>query len=470
MARPELRPYQIDCIDRCREAFRHHRRVLLQSPTGSGKTVMFAWLTSQVAERGKRVLILVHRRKLLRQCSAKLDVFGVPHGIIAGGSNRVTRSPVAAASVQTLARRIEHYRETYDLIVVDEAHHAVAGQWAAVLDAFPHARILGVTATPERADGRGLRDAFDDLVLGPDVRDLIDQGHLSNYTMFCPPEGGPDLSSIRTKMGDYDLAQLAALMSGPGLVGDSVEHYRQHCDGAPAVAFCVSVKHAELVAEQFRAAGYRAVAAYGSLDQDECDRRIHGLETGAVQVLTSCDLISEGLDIPSIHAAILLRPTKSLALYLQQVGRALRPKPDRAIILDHAGNSTHGRPCQPRAWSLDAKKRGSKKAGVAPIRNCPQCYAIIPASQRECENCGHEIEIKPRDEIETRAGELVELKTELWGNDGRPTVERTKADISAALAKCNSLKEIQGLARALNYKPGWAWHQWQRRISSRHAA
>jgi DNA repair protein RadD len=350
----QLRDYQLDDVAKLRDAFRQHRRVLYCLPTGGGKTVVFAWISEAVAAKGKRVLILEHRRELVAQASAKLTDAGVPHGIIDAGLQGVSRHPVNVASVMTLRRRLDHYRDfPPDLVVVDEAHHAVAGSWDEILATFPLARILGVTATPERLDGKGLMTHFDTLVLGPTVRELIEAGYLANYIAYRRPGRALDLSGVRTIGGDYDQRQLSKLMSNAKLVGDALEHYGRHAGGKPAIAFCCTVDHAEAVAETFRAEGLRAYSVDGTMGGDERAARIGGLADGRTEVLTSCMLVSEGLDIPGVGAAILLRPTQSLALYLQQVGRTLRPKKDGgdAILLDHAGlMDRHGMPCDERGW------------------------------------------------------------------------------------------------------------------------
>lgn len=456
----ELRDYQQDLIAKARTAFRQHRRVLLQSPCGSGKTVMFAWLARAVAARGKRVCILAHRRELVAQASAKLADMGLEHGIIDATSRQVSRQAVCVASVQTLARRLEHYGDRFDLIVVDEGHHALASTWRAILAAYPKARVLAVTATPQRTDGLGLADQFDHLICGPEVRELIALGYLSPYAAFVPPDGGPDLSGLRSRLGDYDVEQLAEVMARPKLVGDAVEHYTRHAAGRPAIAFCVRVAHAEVVAGYFRDAGYRACSVDGKMADEDRRARIAGLEDGSVQVLTSCELVSEGLDVPALGAAILLRPTQSLGLHIQQTGRALRPKTDgsSAVILDHAGNcARHGLPCEPREWHLTT----TRPKGTAPevhIITCPDCFSILPAGTVQCPNCGHVFREEPK-EIDQVAGDLVELTPgKWWGEDGRPIVERRKADIDAAVARCESWADLGLLARSLGFKPGWCAH------------
>lgn len=450
-----LRPYQSEAVEALREAYRAGARApLLVLPTGGGKTVIFSHVTAGTASRGKRVLVLAHRRELIRQSAAKLRDAGVPHGIIAPG-HTPTRDAVQVASVQTLARRLDDPRyPAPDLIVIDEAHHAVAGQWATVCAAYPQARLLGVTATPQRMDGLGLgREAggpFDALVQGPTVAELIDGGYLTPARVFAPAEA-PDLSGVRTVRGDYDARALSDAMATPKIVGNAVEHYGRHAPGLPAIVFSPSVAHAEATAEAFRAAGWRAVAASGATEARERDAAIAGLATGAVQVLCSCDLISEGLDVPAVGAVILLRPTKSLGLYLQQVGRGLRPAPGKThlVVLDHAANTlTHGMPEAEREWSLAGKKRKAKDA-VPPTRQCPECFAVHSPAPT-CPECGHTYETMAR-EVEHIEGNLAEVTEEVrarWGKH-RP--------LSAVLREAKD-EDLHAIAKARGYKAGWVFH------------
>jgi superfamily II DNA or RNA helicase len=463
-----LRPYQQTAIDGVRDAFRAGRRAsLLVAATGAGKTVMFGFIAQQTAARGKRVLILAHRRELIRQASRKLDDVQVPHGIIAPGFT-ASRELVQVASVQTLGRRLSDPRYTApDLIVIDEAHHAVAGQWRAVIDAYPAARILGVTATPERLDGRGLGidagGAFDDMILGPSAGELIAAGFLSRARVFAPSER-PDLSGVRTVAGDYAPGALADAMQKPQIVGDAIKHYAQHAPGQPAILFSPSVAHAEAMAEAFRAAGWRAAAASGATPAAERDAAIAGLGTGDVQVLCSCDLISEGLDVPAVGCVILMRPTKSLGLYLQQVGRGLRPAPgkDALVVLDHAGNTlTHGPIDMARDWSLAGRPKRTKRDAdvVDPARQCPSCYAVhSPAPQ--CPECHHVYEVATR-EIEHVEGDLAEMTAEhlaRWRNRPLRDVLREAKD-----------EDLAEIAKARGYRRGWVFHMRKARAEGRAA-
>jgi len=450
-----LRLYQSEAVERVRDAYRSGARApLLVLPTGAGKTVVFSHVSAATADRGKRVLVLVHRRELIRQSSAKLSDAGVAHGIIAPG-HTPTRDAVQVASVQTLARRLGDPRyQAPDLIVIDEAHHAVAGQWATVCAAYPGARLLGVTATPQRMDGLGLGieagGPFDAMVTGPTVAELIAGGFLVPAKVFAPAEA-PDLSGVRTVRGDYEVSALADAMAAPKIVGNAVEHYARHAAGLPAIVFSPSVAHAEATAEAFRGAGWRAVAASGATDPGERDAAIRGLGTGAVQVLCSCDLISEGLDVPAVGAVILLRPTKSLGLYLQQVGRGLRPAEGKTalIVLDHAGNTlAHGMPDADREWTLAGKKRRQRDA-VPPTRQCTECFAVH-APAPACPECGHVYEMKAR-EIEAVEGLLVEM-------DAERSARLRGGPLSLLLRDAKSRDDVEAIRRARGYKPGWTHH------------
>lgn len=460
-----LRDYQQQAADEIRAAFaRACRAPLLVSPTGSGKTVLFSYIADQAAAKGKRVLILVHRRELLRQSSRTLESFGVKHGLISAGMSVFEGVPVQVASVQTLVRRMGRMRWSPDLIIVDEAHHATGKTtWGKVLAAYPKARILGVTATPERLDGQGLgHDVggfFDALVMGPTVADLTARGFLSPAVVYAP-QNRIDLSAVHTRGGDYAQGEVAEAMDKPTITGDAVAHYRRHCHGQPGIAFCASIAHAEHVAEAFSAAGYRAASVDGGMDATSRAARIDDLGAGRLDVLTSCDIISEGTDVPVVAAAILLRPTQSLSLSLQQMGRVLRPFPGKthATILDHVGNCfRHGLPDDDREWSLDGKAKRKKSAqDTAHVRQCENCYSVHRPAPA-CPKCGFIYPVRSR-EIDQVAGELAEIK--------RDDAEREKIAVQRAAkreqTRARSLEDLVALGRARGYKnpAAWASHVW----------
>jgi DNA repair protein RadD len=459
-----LRPYQQDIIGEVRQAISQGARApLVVSPTGSGKTVMFSHIAQGAGQKNKRVWILVHRAELVEQTSRTMTEIGIHHGVIAAGWPIDPLPHVQVVSVQTVVRRTSGLIPP-DVIIVDECHHAAAGTWGKILQAFPRAIRLGFTATPERLDGKGLADTFDTLIRGPEVAWLIEQGFLSQPKYYAPPNQ-LNLDGIQVRGGDFARDEVAKEMDKPTITGDAVSHYQRLCNGAPAVAFCASVAHAEHVAQAFSAAGYRAATLDGTLDRLERRKRVRGLADGSIQILTSCEIISEGFDIPTVTAAILLRPTKSLGMHLQQVGRVLRIAPNKphAVILDHVGNCLrHGLAEEEREWSLEGRKKKSKKASdedAPPVRQCPKCYAChVPAPS--CPECGHTYELKKR-EIEQQEGELVELNMAWMAKQRR----QEQAEIG-------TFAELVALGKSRGYKNAtfWAKKIWNARQQRQTAA
>lgn len=454
MSAPELRPYQTACVTGVRNSYAQGRRApLLALATAGGKTVIFAAVTHGARAKGKRVGVIVHRRELVRQACAKLTWTGVPHGVIAAGFDPNPDELVQVGSVQTMIRR--RALPPFDLMVFDEAHHCRAESWRKLIAQFPDAKILGVTATPQRSDGRGLGvDAggpFDDLILGPPVADLIAGGYLSPVRVFVPARK-LDLRHVRVVAGDYAANELEGVVNTREISGDAVRDYQLRADHQPAIAFCVTVKHAAEVAEAFCAAGYRAACVHGGTPTDERDALIAGLGTGEVEVLTNCALIDEGLDVPMVSAVILLRPTKSLVLHRQQIGRGMRPAEGKAelIVNDHVGNClVHGLPTTEPAWSLDGVP---KPEGEAPVWTCPECGEAHPLSVRVCE-CGYELPapmgrralvVTPGDLAELTAERLARVRLMTWR-------EMQRSNLSEA--------ELREFALARGYKLGWVHYR-----------
>lgn len=471
----ELRDYQYSAVGEIRSAFSDGAIApLYVGPTGSGKTVLFCYIAQRARGLGSRVWIVVHRRELLFQTSRALDQFGVAHGVIAPGFTP-SHSQIQICSKDALGRRLDRLGDV-DLVVLDEGHHALAGTWRKIVQARPEARILGVTATPLRLDGRGLGvrsgGVYDRLIVGPSTQWMIDEGWLCPPLLYGPP-ALVDLAGVKTEGGDYQRGQLAVAMDKPKITGDAVEHYSRVCPGAPSIAFCVSISHAAHVADQFRSAGYRAEPLDGTMPAARRAYLINELGSGRLNVLTSCDIVSEGTDIPIVTAAILLRPTQSLALYLQQVGRVLRPvfpagaaletaeqrraaiasstKPC-AIILDHVGSVwRHYLPETPREWFLDSppksRRRKADDDDDVPMKQCPACYACH-APMPACPACGHVYE-KAERKIEQVDGALsavtsAKLEKQLAARDARMEIGRAK-----------TRAELEALAKRRGFKSGW---------------
>jgi DNA repair protein RadD len=475
----QLRPYQETAVADIRAAFSDHRRVLFCLPTGGGKTVIFSFIVHQISARNKSVYIIAHRIEIIRQISRALERQGVAHGIVSPDHPQ-TQDPVQVCMIQTLNNRLAKMPRP-DLLVIDESHHIVSDSYRTITDAW-NTLQLGVTATPERLDGKGLGDCFDTLVLGPSARTLIDAGSLCDFLYLAPPSE-LDLSEVHSRGGDYALEELAAAVEKSQIVGDAVKHYTQYLGGKPAVAFCISVHHAEAVAERFHAAGWRAASIDGKMSKGIREGILLDLDEGRLDVLASCDLISEGFDVPEIAGVILLRPTKSLALHLQQVGRALRPKKDgsKAVILDHVGNCLrHGLPDWDREWTLDGKIKRSKAAPIsicelcfqalkAPVRksDVEDCDGVIDPETGEIFGCPYLIEKpgKPRAVLQEVDGELVDARMAK-----KPDPPAWAEGINIATAKGRDwfrmlelagtdhdrLKEIE---KARGYKRGWWKHQ-----------
>jgi DNA repair protein RadD len=449
-----LRDYQETDLARLRREFmRGHRRVCYAAPTGSGKTVLFVELVRRVrATRGQRVAVVVHRQELIDQTCAALAAADLDYGIIAAGYPENPDALVQVCMVQTLANRLDRLAGV-NFLIIDEVHHAVAATWRAILGAAPRARVLGVTATPERLDGAGLRELFDVLVAGPQTAELIEQGWLARFAVFAPKRL-VDLRKVRTVAGDYGLGELAQRMRTGFVLDDMLTEYRKHLAGQSAIAFATTREHSRTLAQFFRAAGVRAQHLDGDTPTAERRALIAALATGEIQIITNCALISEGLDVPSIAGVILARPTKSFALHLQQIGRALRPAPDkeRAVILDHAGNCLrHGLPDLGHAWSLEGRP---KERGKALARRCPGCGAVIPISAHACPECGADLRPAPIQPA-TTSDPLIELDSktahEQWLANGefRAVTRWAGADEM----------RLRAIAQARGYKAGWVYHR-----------
>lgn len=452
-----LRPYQQEAVSALRHQYTHGKKSpMLVAPTGSGKTCIFSYIAEQASLKGNSVFVLVHRQELLLQSSRQLSQLGLPHGRVAPG-HTMTRDKIQVASVQTLVRRLDLYKEP-DLIIIDECHHATAGSWRKIISAYPNAKLLGVTATPCRLDGNGLGvhagGVFDALVYGPTLRELIDAGYLTQPIVYAPPTS-VDLEGVKIQAGDYEKGELEKRMDKPIITGSAVEHYKRLCNGVPAIAFCSSVAHAQHVSEQFNVNGYASLSIDGTMGDVERKNAIELLGQGKINVLTACDIVSEGTDIPVVGAAILLRPTTSEGLFLQQVGRALRTYPgkENTIILDHVGNCLrHGLPDQDRTWTLDGEKKKRKKKGDVDdvkVKQCPICYFVHTPGPK-CPACGHTYVAKAQ-EIEEAEGELKQL------------TDAKVFEKKRMIARAQTLEELVAVGAELGYKPGWAWQVWAAR-------
>lgn len=459
-----LRPYQLQCIAEAREHLRVGRRsVLIQGATGSGKTALSAHMISSAHDKGLRSWFAVHRRELVNQSVATLEnSANLNVGVIAAGFGSNGYPRVQVASIQTLFRRWKRF-PLPDLLILDECHHAISTSWSAllreILHASPKTKLIGLTATPQRLDGRGLQEWFDVMVQGPPVASLIADGFLSPYKLFAPTR--LDLRDVHSVAGDYNKRELDVAMMSSKVTGDAIHEYKTRCMGKRALMFLWSVKASEEMAADFNAQGIPAAHLDGATHDYARDRVVKDFRDGKIKVLTNCEIVTEGFDLPAIEACFLLRPTQSLGLYLQMVGRALRPYPGKpyALLMDHANLAfTHGLPDDLREWSLQgAETTTEKRKQESPVRQCMKCYGVMTRFATKCKYCGHVFESLGR-KVQHEDGELQEITSAdmegLWGS-------RMKRQEQGS---AESLEDLRRIEKQRGYKRGWAQHVYAARM------
>lgn len=384
-----LRPYQAASIEEVRAAIRAgKRRIMLTVPTGGGKTLTAASMIHGALGKGKRSLFVAHRKELIDQTVAAFARLGIMSvGVIrASDRRRDSSQPIQVASIQTLARRTQ---PDYDLVFVDEAHRSNANTYTKhVFERHASAVIVGLSATPCRADGRPLGTHFDELIVGAKYSTLIAEGHLAAPLVYSTPVL-PDLSTVRTSDGDYNREDLEAAMNRGALIGDLFTQWSKH-PRQRTVCFAVGVAHSLAIVERFRAEGVRAEHLDGTTPECERVAILARLASGETELVSNVGVLCEGWDLPSCKRLILARPTKSLGLYMQMGGRIFRPwEGVTPIVLDHGGNvDRHGLPHEDREWSLTKKTK--KGSGAPPVKACPACFAFVSAAARNCPHCNHE--------------------------------------------------------------------------------
>lgn len=461
----QLRPYQSRAIEALDQLlFMGVRAPLMVAPTGAGKTVIAAEIIRR--EQEKRILFLAPRRELIHQTSAKLTAFGVPHGIILAGHRGMNLySRVQVASIDTMISRVLRREKLkllpFDMLVVDEAHIGLTDTRAELLGLWPEATIVGLTATPCRADGKAMGRVYDDLIEVASVAELTEQGYLVPGRYFSVSE--PDLRKVRTTAGDYNRGDLGKAMNRPKLVGDIVEHWLKHAANRRTVVFATTIEHSAALATQFVMNGVTAEHVDANTPQTEREAIFARFSSGSTQVLTNCTLASVGFDLPELDCVVFARPTKSLALYLQMVGRGLRPAEGKkdCLVLDHAGCvQRFGFATEERFWTLhgtyaqderkvEALKKAKEEAGIVEIK-CPECSFIFQSS-RQCPNCGYCFPVKAKS-METREGDLIEL-----GSKPKKTSEASQKDFYLQLV---------GYADIKGYSHGWAAHKFKEKFTT----
>lgn len=442
-----LRQYQIDLENGVRQAYREgYRSPCIVLPCGGGKSVIVADIAKQTTAKGNRVLFLVHRRELCDQIRNTFARWGVNMRLC------------DIMMVQTAARRLSVLPEP-KLIITDENHHCLANTYRKIYDHFPNSRMVGVTATPVRLNGDGLGDVNDKLIIGVSAKWLIENNCLAPYDYYAPSI--VDLSGAKVSRGEFTASSVEKIVLKKAVFGDVISYYRKLADGKQAICYCTSIRHSIEMAAAFNAAGIEAEHIDGETPKAERDEVVKKFKGGAIDILCNVDLISEGFDVPDCECAILLRPTQSLTLYIQQAMRCMRYRPGkRAIIIDHVGNyARHGLPDDDREWTLEKKDRSQRaeksEAAENTVTQCPACFLTFHSKNeareavRVCPYCGAEIPIKERKQIEEKEAALEKI-------------EGFRIDYSGP-DSCKSYSELLLYAKKHGYKLGWAYYQAKKR-------
>lgn len=389
-----------------------YRRILIQCPTGGGKTRMAAALMLVAAQMGSTSQFMVHRKELIKQTSKTFTEIGLPHGFIANGWPLSTDAATTLAGIQTLVNRLRMILPP-DLVVVDECHHAVSATYTRVLNAYQDSFIIGLSATPERLDGRGLDEHFDVMVKGPSVSWLIENGYLSPFEFYGPDN--PDMSGVPSTAGDFQVDAAAEVVDKPDLVGNIVEHYLRLAPGEQGLVFAVNREHSRHIAAEFNANGVPAMHVDGDTPDDERDYFDDAFRAGDIRMGVNVDLFGEGYDVPNISYVGDGGPSRSRVKVRQRWGRTLRifKGKIRGIISDHAGNWERLGDLPDMDCDFSLQGRAKRSRGVSddadPVRQCLQCYRVYPSFMSVCPGCGAAATPTKR-EIEQRDGDLKRIE------------------------------------------------------------
>ena len=426
----KLRPYQTELINNIRASLhRGHKAVVAVLGCGGGKSVIQGSIAKNSTDKGNRVLFLVHRKELCQQIANTFK------------SLDVDMSLCDVSMVQTVSRRLGTLPD-YDLIITDEAHHGTANTYRKIYDYYFDTIRCGFTATPIRLNKGGLGEIYTDLITSVSTKWLIENHYLAPYKYYSVKLA--DTSNLHTVAGEFKQDEVAQLMEHKEIYGDTVKQWKRLAEGKKTIVYCASVEAAKMTAERFLAEGYNSIALDGKTPQNERETAMERFRRGEITVLVNCELFGEGLDVPDCECVVLLRPTQSLTLFIQQSMRSMRYMPNKtAIIIDHVGNCyRHGLPDDYREWSLEPKH---KQESIVKIRECKSCYAVYPPTMAKCPYCGAVATTEIRKtEKKTVEVDLVELKRQ---EDIRNT--------SVADADLKTWEEIREFQKLHGYHFNW---------------
>ncbi|MFL2063935.1 DEAD/DEAH box helicase family protein [Latilactobacillus sakei] len=438
----QLHPYQMKLVEQAREELKKgNKSCLLVSPAGSGKSVVIAEIARLTILKGGRVMFMVHRQELINQIIGSFK------------ANSVDLKLCTVMTVGKIRNRLDKLPRP-NLIITDETHHSLAKTYRDIYDYYANVPRLGFSATPWRLNGKGLGDVYDAMIEGPDVQWLIDNHYLAPFDYYSV--NLIDESKLsKSSTGDYSNKSIDEAV-GHTIYGDVIKTYRDKVDGQQAIIYAHSIAFSKQIAQQFKDAGINAAHCDSKTPQRERDRIMSDFKKGTLKVLSNVDLISEGYNVPDCSCVIMLRPTESLVLFIQQSMRCMRFKPDKqATIIDHVANYTRfGLPNTPHKWTLkdrEKKKKSTNTAVETPIKQCAFCFAVIPAQSKICPLCGHEIEI-----VQT------EIKV-----DEKARIEKIESNfklqadyiVTKKISELKSYEELKAYAKARGYKQGWIYFQ-----------
>lgn len=456
------RPYQTKGLHEIRcSIVEGDRRPLYVLSTGGGKGSMFAHMIQGAAAKGKRVVFLVGMRSLVADMSERLDNLGVAHGVIMGKDSRDPWRHVQVCSIQTLHRR-RHLIQSFDLALIDEADLSLSKTWKAVVDAFGDIPVIGCTATPCRTDGRGLGEMFNRLILGPPMKQLIADGFLSPVTVWSVKS--PDVSGIKRIGGEFNLAQLEALLDEKSIMGSLVDSYKRITPGLRAITFCVSLRHSIHTMQQFNAAGIPSAHIDADTPLDERKRIIAQLKNKDILNICSVGCLTTGVDMPWLEVGIDGAPTMSLRLHRQKLGRLTRvcPGKNKGIWIDAALNvarhAPYGFPEDEPQWTLEGipHKPKLKPDESDYVAVCPKCSHTYRRKPQKCtattiggKECGYLFSTsEEREIIQNDKAVLEEITAE---DKAKYTIRKLSDNPKVAL--------LQRKAAAEGRSPGWVWYQ-----------
>lgn len=409
---------------------------------------MIAEIARLAVAKGGQVMFTVHRKELVNQIKQSFR------------ENEVDLTKCTILTVGKIAHRLNILPKP-TLIITDETHHSLAKTYQTIYDHYQGVTRLGFTATPWRLNGKGLHDVYDAMILGPSIDWLIENHYLASYEYYSVKLVN-DAKLKKSSTGDYTSKSMDEAV-GRTIFGDVVKTYQEKTPGQQAIVYAHSVEFSKAIAQAFQAAGIEAAHADAKTPSAERERIMSGFKSGSLKVLCNVDLISEGFNVPDCSVVIMLRPTESLVLFIQQSMRSMRYRPDKvATIIDHVGNYLRfGLPDDEHPWTLDDRKKKKKQGATdaPPIRTCEFCFAVIPAASVVCPICGRQIE-KSNSEIET--DNTVDLER-IHGRLDMKTDYNTLRYGRMKPDEAQNMEDLYGIAKARGYKPGWAFFQGRQR-------